>query len=338
MQALKKSVLSLALGIAMVFGLASKGSAAEAIKIAGLKITVNGPIFLAIGRGYFAAERLAPELVFVDTCGLIASAELSGSVSFGTCGLTAAFYNAAGQGALKLIAGSGHEAPGFPNTVYLVSNQAYASGLKSFRDFPGHTLALAVLGGPDHYPAALLAQKYNFDLNSMRIVTLQSVAAKVTAVVGGKADVAIAASTVAIPAIDRSAAKGLGFIGDETPWQIGAVSTTAKTIAERPDLVSRFLEALRKGTRDYHDAFADNAGNRRDGADANAVLAIIAKYLGEPIGVVAQSIAYIDAEGRLDVPDVLRQIAWYKSQGFVKPEVDGAKVIDPRYVVPLPEK
>jgi len=38
------------------------------------------------------------------------------------------------------------------------------------------------------------------------------------------------------------------------------------------------------------------------------------------------------------VTDVLRQIAWYKSQGFVKPEVDGAKIIDMRYVQALPEK
>jgi hypothetical protein len=32
----------------------------------------------------------------------------------------------------------------------------------------------------------------------------------------------------------------------------------------------------------------------------------------------------------------MNQIEWYKSQGQVKPEVDGAKIIDKRYVVALP--
>jgi hypothetical protein len=31
---------------------------------------------------------------------------------------------------------------------------------------------------------------------------------------------------------------------------------------------------------------------------------------------------------------VLHQIAWYKSQGMVKGEVDGAAIMDPRYVLP----
>ena len=50
---------------------------------------------------------------------------------------------------------------------------------------------------------------------------------------------------------------------------------------------------------------------------------------------IAPTVAYFDTEARLDVPDVLRQISWYKSQGMVKPEVDGASFIDKRYVVPL---
>ncbi len=48
-------------------------------------------------------------------------------------------------------------------------------------------------------------------------------------------------------------------------------------------------------------------------------------------------IAYVEPMLRLNVADVLRQIAWYKTQGMVKPEVDGATFIDKRYVVPLAE-
>ena len=43
----------------------------------------------------------------------------------------------------------------------------------------------------------------------------------------------------------------------------------------------------------------------------------------------------MDAEARLDEPDVLRQVAWYRAQGMVKDDFDAASIIDKRYAVPL---
>jgi hypothetical protein len=43
------------------------------------------------------------------------------------------------------------------------------------------------------------------------------------------------------------------------------------------------------------------------------------------------SITYADPEARLDVKDVLRQIAWYRAQGLIKGNVDGNTLIDKRY-------
>jgi hypothetical protein len=100
-------------------------------------------------------------------------------------------------------------------------------------------------------------------------------------------------------------------------------------------MVKRFLAAYEAGARDFHNAFTGPDGTRADGTDADAVLAIIAKYSGQAPEQVKLGITYIDASARLDVADVLHQIAWYKSQGMLKPEIDGAAIIDRRYVVPL---
>jgi hypothetical protein len=43
----------------------------------------------------------------------------------------------------------------------------------------------------------------------------------------------------------------------------------------------------------------------------------------------------VNEGGRLDVKDIQRQIAWYRSQGMIKPEVDAEATIDKRYLVPL---
>jgi len=50
---------------------------------------------------------------------------------------------------------------------------------------------------------------------------------------------------------------------------------------------------------------------------------------------LAHAIPYSDPENRLDVADVLRQVAWYKSQGAVKGEVTGEAMIDRRYATAL---
>ena len=47
-------------------------------------------------------------------------------------------------------------------------------------------------------------------------------------------------------------------------------------------------------------------------------------------------IAYDDPEARLDVKDILHQIAWFEAQGMVKGRFDPMSVIDTRYAIPLP--
>jgi hypothetical protein len=61
----------------------------------------------------------------------------------------------------------------------------------------------------------------------------------------------------------------------------------------------------------------------------------MAKYLDQPPEAIEPALGYVNVEGKLDVADILRQIAWYKSQGMVKPEINGEATIDKRYVIPL---
>jgi len=43
-----------------------------------------------------------------------------------------------------------------------------------------------------------------------------------------------------------------------------------------------------------------------------------------------------DPEARIDFADVRRQIAWFKAQNMLKPEVQADQILDPRFAVPLP--
>jgi NitT/TauT family transport system substrate-binding protein len=329
-------------GIAVVLGIlgmfVAARASAEAITVGVTKNTVSPALLVAQEKGYFAAEGLQCDFkILVAGAEEIAVAVVSGALDFGGAGTSGGLFNLAGQ--VRIIAGGVHEAPGFQGLAMVVANRAWDGGLKSFPDLAAHLQSYAVtqVGGPTHYALILAAQKYHFDLARIRLVPLQTAPNEMAALMGGQVDASAPPTSAAAHAIQQGSVKLLGYVGDETPFQFGAVFASVKTANERPDAVARFLRAYRKAARLYHDAFAGPHGERRDGADAPELLALLGKDVGLSIEDVKLGIAYMDPEGRLDVKDVLKQIDWFKSQGMVKPGIDAPAVIDMRYVVALPE-
>jgi NitT/TauT family transport system substrate-binding protein len=307
--------------------------AGDPIKIGLLRVPASGPLYIAVERGYFAAEGLDPQLVYFESGPPVPTGIVSGDLDFGAGALIGAFYNLAGQGALRIIGALAREMPGFQGQGYIVTQRLYEAGFTSLKQFAGHSLAVTAVGGPAHYATGLLADKYGFALSSVRIVVTQSLSNAIAAVETGQTDTTVISMTAAIPPIlQRGGVKLLGWVGDETPWQYGAVFTASRTADNRPALVERFLRAYHKATKDYHDAFTGADGRRNDGPTAPAILGILAKYTGQSAENVKFSVTYADADARLDIKDVQHQIEWYRAQGLIKGEVDGSKIIDQRYV------
>jgi NitT/TauT family transport system substrate-binding protein len=326
----------LALVIAAAFALAAHpAAAADPVKIGVIKNAVYGPLFIGAAKDYFAAEQLAPELIFFESAPAMAPAVVAGSIDFAAANASGATYNLAGQGALKIVAGFAEDVPGFQLFAVVASKRAFEGGLTSYQALPGHTAGITALGSGIAYTLYLIQMKYHLDPASTRIVPLQSTSNMVASVVGGTVDVYIGPVTPVMPAVTRGDVKLIGYSGDEAQWQLGTIYTATKTADTRHDFVERFLAAYRKGIADYDGAFVDETGKRRNGPNAKEDLAIMAKYLDQPAEAIEPALGYVNADGKLDVADIARQIAWYKAQGMVKPEVDGTSFIDKRYVVPL---
>ncbi|HXQ51194.1 MAG TPA: ABC transporter substrate-binding protein [Stellaceae bacterium] len=312
-------------------------AAAEAIKV-GIGTGGVGHLFVAKERGYFAAEGLDVEFVPFVSAEPVAVAVASGAIEFGATGLSGALYGLGAQGVIRIVAGSVREAPGFKFLTIVESNRAYEAGWKSLKDLGGHSVAVPQIGSPSHYSVALAAEKYGVDLKTVRVLPVQSVANAISAATGGQADAAVMPLVPVMPSIARGDVRLMAYVGDETPWQIQAVFATAKTATDRHDMVEAFLRAYRKGAKEFHDAFTGPDGARRDGPEADAILAIMAKYMNQTVEQAKLGVPAVDAEGRLDVKDVLHQIAWYKAQNMLKGDAGGDAVIDQRYVVALPER
>ena len=325
------------LALAATVAASSNGRCDELLKakVGVLRLSSSAPVFIAQDKGYFREAGLEIELKFFDAAQPIAVATTSGDIDFGITAFTAGLYNLAGKGTLKVIGGMSREKAGFPLIGYFASNSAYAAGLKTPRDLAGKRIAVTQTGSSFHYSLGLLADKYGFKLGDVKVLPLQSLSNAAAALKGETVDAALLPASTARTLMDADGAKLLGWVGDETPWQLGAVFASPKTLANKP-LVTKLLGALTRADREYHDVIlAAVAGGK---APINEVtkplLEIIAKYTNLPVEQVVGNCAYIDPDGKLDVKNVANQINWLQAQGFVDKGFDADAIIAKDYVKP----
>jgi NitT/TauT family transport system substrate-binding protein len=311
---------------------------AESIKVGISKLLSYPAVPIAIERGYFKEQGIDATMEYFDSAQPIAVATAAGSVDFGVSGLSAAFYTLAGQGQLRMIGASGYEEPGFYNIVLLSSLKAYNAGLTSPKGLAGHSVAVTQLGTSLELNLARIAQKFGVDFKSLEIKPLQSNTNVISALTGGTVDTGVIPASPALPLIAKNEVKVLSWVGDDVPGNTGsALYTGTKTANDRGDLVKRFLVAYRHGMKDFHEAFTDASGKRKDQAGAPAMLELMSKFTGASKDEIEKATPYVDPQGRINVPEIKSQIAWYTSQGLIKAKVDADELIDKRYAIALPE-
>jgi NitT/TauT family transport system substrate-binding protein len=304
-------------------------------KVGVLRLSSSAPVFIAEDKGYFREAGLDVELKFFDAAQPIAVATASGDVDFGVTAFTAGLYNLAGKGTLKVIGGMSRERAGFPLIGYFASNNAYAAGLKAPRDLAGKRVAVTQVGSSFHYSLGLLADKYGFKLADVKVLPLQSLSNAAAALKGETVDAALLPVSTARKLMDDNGAKLLGWVGDETPWQLGAVFASPKALANKA-LVTKLLGALERADREYHDVILAAVKDGKAPIDERTkpLLEIIAKYTNLPVEQVVGNCAYIDPDGKLDVKNVANQVEWLQAQGFVDKGFGVDAIIAKDYVKP----
>jgi NitT/TauT family transport system substrate-binding protein len=304
-------------------------------KVGVLRLSSSAPVFIAQDKGYFKDAGLDVDLKFFDAAQPIAVATASGDIDFGVTAFTAGLYNLAGKGVLKVIGGMSREKAGFPLIGYFASNNAYAAGLKTPRDLAGKRIAVTQVGSSFHYSLGLLADKYGFKLSDLKVLPMQSLSNAAAALKGETVDAALLPVSTARKLMDDNGVKLLGWVGDETPWQLGAVFASPKTLANKA-LVTKLLGALQRADREYHDVILAQVkdGNAPINEATKPLLEIIAKYTNLPVEQVVGNCAYIDPDGRLDVRNVANQIMWLQGQGFVDKGFDADAIIAKDFVKP----
>jgi NitT/TauT family transport system substrate-binding protein len=139
-------------------------------------------------------------------------------------------------------------------------------------------------------------------------------------------------------------ARLVGWYSELDEQQLGAVFASARTLQARRGMVEKFLRAYRRAIADYTVAFLRvDAYHKRIIDDKSLkTAAAIARYLypgraGESVNRAVIDAAYfVEPQARLAMPDIERQIKWYKDQGLIARDVVAGAVIDAAFMPPPP--
>ena len=313
--------------------------AQERVVIGTQRLSENGALFLAAAQGYFKAEGIDLAMTAYDSDKAVAEMLASGATDFGLARFTPAAFDAAGKGLIRAIAAQAREKRNYEGSQIIASSIGFQKGLRKFDNLAGKTIAIDALGSTAHYQLQQIARIKHVDPARITVKALGTLDAIARAVGTDQVDAAIMPALYARELLVANQAKFLGWYSELDEQQLGALFVSRKMIDTRRAVVEKFVHAYRRGAADYAAALlrTDRSSKRISDIKSKEVATTIARYVYPDRGTDAASTVelgayYIDPQARLDVADVARQIAWYKSQGLIDKAVDVRTVIDTSFV------
>jgi len=329
--------LSVAIFI-FISNLSFAADAQERVVIGTQRLSENGALFLAAAEGYFKAEGIDLAMTAYDSDKTVAEMLASGVTDFGLARFTPAAFDAAGKGLIRAIAAQAREKRDYEGNQIVASSIGFQKGLRKFDNLADKTVAIDALGSTAHYQLFQIARIKHVDPARITVKALGTLDAIARAVGTDQIDAAIMPSLYARELLMANQAKFLGWYSELDEQQLGALFVSRKMIDTRRAVVEKFVHAYRRGATDYAAALLrkDRSLKRVSDIKSKEAATTIARYVypdrADAAATVELGAYYIDPQARLDVADVARQIAWYKSQGLIDKAVDARTVVDASFV------
>jgi NitT/TauT family transport system substrate-binding protein len=313
--------------------------AQERVVIGTQRLSENGALFLAAAQGYFKAEGIDLAMTAYDSDKTVAEMLASGATDFGLARFTPAAFDAAGKDLIRAIAAQAREKRDYEGSQLVASSIGFQKGLRKFDNLAGKTVAIDALGSTAHYQLLQIARIKHVEPARITVKALGTLDALARAVGTDQVDAAIMPSLYARELLMANQARFLGWYSELDEQQLGALFVSKKMLETRRAAVEKFMRAYRRGAADYAAALLrkDRSSKRISDIKSTEAATTIARYVYPDRGTDAAATVelgayYIDPQARLDVADVARQIAWYKSQGLIDKAVDTRTVVDASFV------
>ena len=314
-------------------------AAATNVNLGVIRLASQAPTFIAVERGYFAAEGLNVTLKYFEAAQPLAVAIASGDADYGVTAMSGGLISLSEKGAIKVIGGALTEEKGLVGSLILASTKAYDAGLTAPDKLAGHSFGITTTGSSFHYMAHKIATASKIRPADVTLRPLQKIGALVGAMTSGQIDAWAVQANIAHKLINAGAARQIGVLSDLMPdYQVTTVfCSTANATTERAK-TEAFLRAYSRATDDYNAAAVD----KTSGADElKAIGRILHKYVDsdapfeEAFGNFVEGAMRINRGMAMNVGSLKDQLDWFKAEKMVKDTITPEMLFDTSFVKSL---
>ena len=289
--------------------------------------------YLADAKGWFREAGIEVDMTRFDSGARMIAPMSNGDLDVGTGVVTAGLYNAFDRAiTIRIVADKGRNVKGMSFQGFAVRKALFDSG--EVRDFGGLKGRKIAFTGPGANDASVVddgLRKFGLSLKDVEIVYL-GLPSQLVAYSNGAIDASILPEPFRTAAIRKDLVRELLPIAElRDNDQSGTVTYSDHFIRDRRDVAQRLMTAYLRGVRYYVDSLA---GGRIAGPHADEVVDVISRYSSVKDKDIIRAIVptAIDPDGRFSAESLQRDLAFYKANGQVKPDVDFSKVADTSFI------
>jgi NitT/TauT family transport system substrate-binding protein len=310
---------------------AAPARAAEPVTVsAGItNVIADVGLFVADKRGYFAAENLKVNLVPFDAAARMIPPLASGELEVGGGGISAGLFNAVARGlGLKIVADKSTSSPGLGTGSLMVRKDLIDSGrYKSPRDLKGMKVAVPAPGTGTSTSIDRFLATAGLSIADVELTYL-GFPQMVPALQKSAVDAAFVVEPLR-SAVEASGA-AVSIVRDDEMFpnhQIAVTLYSGRFIQSNRDAAVRFMRAFLRGTRDYNDVVKDG---KLAGPGAEGIISILTQYslIKDPAIYRRIGVHGCDPDGKLNLPSLEADLAFFVAQGLIQGKVDVASAID----------
>ena len=313
----------------------SATAAAQPVRVGELGILADAPFYIAIEKGYFAAERIEVKLERF-TSGAQAAVPLStDQLQVAGGGISAALYKSFMRDwPVRIAMARSRDMPGFSSDT-LVLRKDLKDTVKSARDLKGRMVALNAPASVLHFMLGRFMES-----EGLAIGDVQTISMPWPSMEGGLESRAIDAGAVPEPFATLFSQKNIAvplrrasdFIV-KPPLEVSVILYSKAWIDRHPEQARAFTVAYLRAVRDYYDAMKN--GTRRA-----EVVEICAKYTALKDKAMYDKVqwSYMDPNAEVSLEGLREQQEWYARQGYAPQKANLESMVDWRFLRYAQEK
>ncbi len=291
---------------------------------------VDGPLYIALERGYFAEAGLEVEDIRAEGVTRLVAPLAAGQIEVLGAALAAGMYNAfAREIDVRLVADKGRIPPGHGNAGLVVRPDLWESGVRTLTALRGRRVGLA---GYTAGSAVTLFLGVALERQGMSLSDIEPVDVPLPDLNTALSNRSLDAGIQIEPLLTLGLANGLFQLiqrSDELApnLQSGFVLYSAAFARHQTEAGRRWMVGYLRGVRDYYDAFERNRGRAE-------VVEILARTTGvRDLSLYDRMVSsYMDPNGRMNVQSLIDAQEWFAAHGYVPQKVDVQALVDYQFV------